>query len=119
MRAYILLVCVCLGALTACQKAPDEGSGETASEPTILGSSASEWIDWHNEKTSENTQCESNEMNEERVLLHDFDDNYYLLEIRCNTYAYQSDYVFYAIKKADEATTIKPKRLTFEIQSIQ
>lgn len=107
MQKLILSLVVLM--LIGCgQSTPTEDDPTPASTTTtgILGKTQNEWVAWHNAKIQsqegydEFLLCDTIDMGDfPRVQLLDWNDTTQILQIQCNNYAYQSDFVFYSHDK--------------------
>lgn len=112
MKIAVLLL-ACLGTLTSCsterlETAAKPTTGEFWFNQLILDKTEAQWIAWHNNELQKDlgydelALCDEWFEREWRVQLISLDDAYSILQINCNNYAYQSDYVLYRHTKDDD-----------------
>lgn len=82
----------------------------------ILGKTDSQWVDFHNQTNRNKSEslCDPTDWDSPRVTLIDFNKDYQIIQILCNRYAYQSDFVFYAHQKTDLSPEPTLTTLTFD-----
>ncbi len=83
----------------ASEETQAETPEETEAPDTILGKTENEWITWHNalqrELENEELICEAGERSFDRVEVLDVSEDSELIQITCNVYAYQADFIYY------------------------
>lgn len=111
-----LLIAIGLLSLVGCSQAPVPSEPVTEMPPEILGKTSAEWIAWHNQQVGEDSDifCEERGADFEQVALFDISPETEILQITCNMYAYQADFVFYAHQKSDNDAEPNLERLSFD-----